>query len=466
MLIDDAHWLDGSSAGALLFAFRRLVADPIAVVVSVREGEPSLLDGADLPTLRLGGLSGEEAELLLDELAPQSARRLHVATGGNPLALLELAADAGELEFAPEGAPVLVSTKISRAFLRRLGELDEPVRRALVLAAASDRGELAVLERAAGRIGVELSALAGAESAGLVAPAGRFGGVSPPARPLGDLCRRHAPSCVAPRTGRWPTRCRTGTSTAAPGTWRRARSVPMRALPPHWSRLPLGHTSAARTPRRRRAFERAAQLAPDPERQARLLLRAAESSWQAGLAERAGALLEQARGLTGREDTLLDIDELAGHIASRRGPVMRAHAILTAAAERADPERAVAMLAEAAGACFLAGDPVEMLSVAGRGWSLLPDGASARTRFLATIAIGMAQVFGADAAAGAELIQQAIDLARRSPELRDDLQLLPWLAVVADLPARGRHRSSAAHTKRSTSRARGRRSGCWRSSST
>ena len=49
ILVDDAHWLDGSSAQALLFAFRRLVADPIAVLIAVREGDPSLLDGADLP---------------------------------------------------------------------------------------------------------------------------------------------------------------------------------------------------------------------------------------------------------------------------------------------------------------------------------------------------------------------------------------------------------------------------------
>ena len=56
MLVDDAHWLDGSSADALLFAFRRLVADPVAVVLAMRQGEPSLLDGADLPTLRLHGL--------------------------------------------------------------------------------------------------------------------------------------------------------------------------------------------------------------------------------------------------------------------------------------------------------------------------------------------------------------------------------------------------------------------------
>ena len=57
VLVDDAQWLDGPSAEALLFAFRRLVADPIAVLIAVREGEPSLLDGADLPTLQLGGLS-------------------------------------------------------------------------------------------------------------------------------------------------------------------------------------------------------------------------------------------------------------------------------------------------------------------------------------------------------------------------------------------------------------------------
>lgn len=31
VLIDDAQWLDEPSAQALLFAFRRLLADPIAV---------------------------------------------------------------------------------------------------------------------------------------------------------------------------------------------------------------------------------------------------------------------------------------------------------------------------------------------------------------------------------------------------------------------------------------------------
>src|SRR5207237_9323295 len=63
ILIDDAHWLDEPSSEALLFAFRRLVADPIAVVLTVREGDPSLLDGADLESYRLGGLSSEDAKI-------------------------------------------------------------------------------------------------------------------------------------------------------------------------------------------------------------------------------------------------------------------------------------------------------------------------------------------------------------------------------------------------------------------
>src|SRR5580700_8560121 len=122
VLVDDAQWLDGSSAQALLFAFRRLVADPIAVLVAVREGEPSLLDGAGLPTLRIGGLTSDEAASLIPEVPPETARRLHRATAGNPLALLELASSAPDLELAPERAPVPVPASISRAFLSRAGQ--------------------------------------------------------------------------------------------------------------------------------------------------------------------------------------------------------------------------------------------------------------------------------------------------------------------------------------------------------
>src|ERR1700743_1027047 len=53
VLVDDAQWLDGSSAQALLFAFRRLVAAPIAVLIACRADEPPLLDGAGLDAVRI-----------------------------------------------------------------------------------------------------------------------------------------------------------------------------------------------------------------------------------------------------------------------------------------------------------------------------------------------------------------------------------------------------------------------------
>ena len=84
VLVDDAQWLDGSSAQALLFAFRRLVADPISVFIACRQGEPSLLDGTDLPALRIGGLTSDQAAMLVPGLAPEVARRLHQAAAGQP----------------------------------------------------------------------------------------------------------------------------------------------------------------------------------------------------------------------------------------------------------------------------------------------------------------------------------------------------------------------------------------------
>ena len=124
ILIDDAHWLDSSSAQALLFAVRRLVADPIAVLIAVREGEPSLLDGADLPTAAARRSDQRGGGDALHGLSPEAAGRLYGATAGNPLALLELASDADDLALAPEGAPLLVSARDLAAFLRRAGTLD------------------------------------------------------------------------------------------------------------------------------------------------------------------------------------------------------------------------------------------------------------------------------------------------------------------------------------------------------
>src|SRR5450755_2908863 len=365
VLLDDAQWLDGSSAQALLFAFRRLVADPIAVLIAVRDSEPSLLDGADLPTLRLGGLTSDEAAMLVLGLAPEAAARLYGATAGNPLALLELAPDAHDLVLAPEGAPVLVPATIAGAFLRRGGTLSDSTRQALALAATGVSSDLTSPGRAAALLGVDLSALAGAEAAGLVTLAsGRVEFRHPLARsaiyadaPAGQ--RRDAHRALA---GALPDR----------DVDRRAWHLAAAATGPDEAAAAALEQAGARSRDRSAyatataAYERAGRLAADHGRRGRLFREAAEAGWLAGLADRAVALLDEARAVTSDPVMLVEIAALAGHIATRRGPVMRGHAILTAAAERADPERAVPMLAEAASACFYAGNPAEMLAVAER----------------------------------------------------------------------------------------------------
>ena len=65
-LVDDAQWLDRASADALLFAARRLEAEPIAALLAVREPAERPLEIRDLPSMRLGGLDPDAASALLD----------------------------------------------------------------------------------------------------------------------------------------------------------------------------------------------------------------------------------------------------------------------------------------------------------------------------------------------------------------------------------------------------------------
>jgi DNA-binding CsgD family transcriptional regulator/predicted ATPase len=94
-VVDDAHWLDPSSAEALIFAARRMRAEGSVLVFTVRDNEPGADRFGVLEQVRLGGLDAESATALLVRgagrpLPPQVVQRLVADTGGNPLALLEL----------------------------------------------------------------------------------------------------------------------------------------------------------------------------------------------------------------------------------------------------------------------------------------------------------------------------------------------------------------------------------------
>ena len=62
IVVDDAQWLDEASCQALAFVARRLVAEPIVMVIATR-GDADAFAG--LPELRLTGLARADALALL-----------------------------------------------------------------------------------------------------------------------------------------------------------------------------------------------------------------------------------------------------------------------------------------------------------------------------------------------------------------------------------------------------------------
>src|SRR6266536_3535781 len=121
-LVDDAHWLDDASADALVFVARRLEAEGIVLLFSAREGEAREFDAPELAELRLAGLDADAAAALLDRhadiaLSPETRARLVEATGGHPLALLELPLTLSEGQLAgvePLLTPLPVSARPER----------------------------------------------------------------------------------------------------------------------------------------------------------------------------------------------------------------------------------------------------------------------------------------------------------------------------------------------------------------
>ncbi|RVX46695.1 regulatory LuxR family protein [Nonomuraea polychroma] len=169
-LVDDAQWLDRASRDALLFAARRLHAEGVVMIFAARDGEGSF-PAPGLPELRLSGLAPKAAAALLDRhsLAPAVRYRLLAEAGGNPLALLELpaalAAEGGSA-FSPGALPL--TSRLQLAFHGQVSRMPEACQTLLLVAAADETGELAVILPAAATLGVAVEDLSPAERAGLV----------------------------------------------------------------------------------------------------------------------------------------------------------------------------------------------------------------------------------------------------------------------------------------------------------
>jgi DNA-binding CsgD family transcriptional regulator len=326
-LVDDAQWLDRSSAQVLAFVARRLEAE--SVVLLFNEREPGEFDAlAGLPDLQLRGLPDADArELLASAIsAPLDGRvreRILAEARGNPLGLIELPHELSPAKLAGGfGLPGELSLpdRIEASFLRRVGQLPIATRRLLLAAAAEPTGEPALLWRAAGELGIPIEAAAPAETDGLIELGSQVAFRH-------SLLRSAIYGAAAPEERRSVHRSLAAATDAERDpdrlAWHRAQAThaPDEEVAGELERS-AGRAQARGGLAAAAAFlERAAALTPDPGRRARRELAAAGAKQLAGAPEAASKLLETAA--TGPLDELdrARLQGLRGQIALdlRRG---------------------------------------------------------------------------------------------------------------------------------------------------
>jgi AAA ATPase domain len=174
-LVDDAQWLDRSSAQVLSFVARRLQAESIVLLFAQRDAD-GVDELAGPPELRLRGVSEADARELLvapgtGPLDERIRDRIIAETRGNPLALLELPRGmlAGGLAggFLLPGESALPG-RIEASFRMQVGLVPRETQRLLLVAAAEPLGDPPLLWRAAGKLAISIDAGSPAEAEELI----------------------------------------------------------------------------------------------------------------------------------------------------------------------------------------------------------------------------------------------------------------------------------------------------------
>ncbi|MET4157023.1 AAA family ATPase [Agromyces sp. PvR057] len=174
-VVDDAHLVDAESLEVLAFVGRRLEAESVALVLCTRPEARVDVAAAGVAVLELGGLDAPTSVQLLNRSAtepvdPFLATRFAEETGGNPLALIDLAREFTAQQLTDSSlavGPVPIGLRLESTYLRAADALPADTRRWLGIAAAESTGRAAIIDEAALRLGVATDAAGGAERAGL-----------------------------------------------------------------------------------------------------------------------------------------------------------------------------------------------------------------------------------------------------------------------------------------------------------
>jgi DNA-binding CsgD family transcriptional regulator len=438
VVVDDAQWLDDASAAALQFVARRIAVEPVALLWAARENEARPFDITDLPTLRLAGLGLAGATAVLSEqtgadVSPEVAALLVANTGGNPLALRELPSvlTPGQLAGTEPLPPRLpVTERIERVFLDRARRLSPDAQTLLLVASADDSTRLATVLKAAEALSAEPGSLAELETSGLVTVDGDRLTLRHP------LVRSAMYDAASSAERRRVHGALASVLTREDDADRRAWHLSSSVLEPDESVVAELVAAAERAGRRggheaaSAAWERAAELATDPDQGARHLFAASLAAWASAHPDRARDLIEKAITEAGDPLLLADARRLRGRIEWNTGSVKLANRMLLEAAVDAvdhDPVRARELAADAVSIAPWGGDSGSGID----GTTLVPAPAAdapARERTYDQLMRGCAYVAAGDYAAAAAPFRSAFAI---HEELNEDFELLPNLSICA-----------------------------------
>ena len=310
--VDDAHHLDSESLDVLAFVSRRLEAESVALLFAGRSDEGLEARISGVPSLLLAGLSGDDAVHLLMESLPEpidpaAAAQIAAATGGNPLALVDLAQGlpVEQLTAMSLGEePIPVGHHLEAHYVRRVRATEADVQDWLLLAAADSTGNITMIRDAATRLGLPLDAGDRAERAGLIE--------------LTDIARFRHPLVRAAVynsvSGADRRRVHAALAEAADEfglveleAWHAAKAT-LGVAPEVADRLERAADLAARRGgalSRASVLARAADLTPPGNLKDGRLLSAAEAALLAGAAQISRQMLEQVSGFSGHDPVLM-----------------------------------------------------------------------------------------------------------------------------------------------------------------
>lgn len=370
-VIDDAQWLDRASAEALLLAARRVQAEGVALLFAARDGAEAF-PAPGLTELPLTGLRPAAAAELLDghdrTLPPAVRFRVLTEADGNPLALLELPTAFTDEPMGAALRSVPLTTRLQVAFYGQVSKLPAATR-TLLLVAAENNGDLDVLRRAAGTLGIDLADLGPAEQAGLVRLTDRLVAFRHP-------LVRAAISYGAPLSSRLAVHAALADALDGPHdidrrAWHLAAATtgPAENVAAELEHTAVragersGHAAAAA------AYERAGRLTLEPAAKARRLTLAAEAACEIGDFDRARALAEEVARVTSDPILLARLLGLRAAADFGQGALRSGHALLCAGVDliaAEDPHRALAMLMEMVFLAWHIGDPQVISETADR----------------------------------------------------------------------------------------------------